>query len=195
MKQVVLIQVTSPALSESPKLEVKVSELIARINGTYGSLEFTPVHHYHNDIDQDEYYSLMSVADIGLITSVRDGMNTTSLEYIVCQKDNHGPLILSEFTGTAGSLSAAMMVNPWDYKGVAGAIYDALNLSKEEKKNKHVVCVFIFYIKDDCDKYIYKLTTIYITIYCSCYIILSHHIQPSSGLSLSLKNFSQILIR
>src|SRR6185312_10970661 len=144
MKQVVLIQVTSPALSESPKLEVKASELIARINGTYGSLEFTPVHHYHNDIDQDEYYSLMSVADIGLITSVRDGMNTTSLEYIVCQKDNHGPLILSEFTGTAGSLSTAMMVNPWDYKGVARAIYEALNLSREEKQVKHMVCILHF---------------------------------------------------
>lgn len=111
----VLIQVTSPALRDSPKLETKVSELVSHINGTYGSLEFTPVHHYHQQIDRDEYYALLSVADIGLITSVRDGMNTTSLEYIICQQENQGPLILSEFTGTAGSLSSAMMVNPWDY--------------------------------------------------------------------------------
>ncbi|RUO95417.1 hypothetical protein BC936DRAFT_144096, partial [Jimgerdemannia flammicorona] len=114
-QQVVLIQVTSPALRDSPKLETKVSELVSHINGTYGSLEFTPVHHYHQHIDRDEYYALLSVADIGLITSVRDGMNTTSLEYIICQQENQGPLILSEFTGTAGSLSSAIMVNPWDY--------------------------------------------------------------------------------
>ncbi|RIA80605.1 glycosyltransferase family 20 protein [Glomus cerebriforme] len=136
--KVVLIQVTSPAQSESQKLELKVSELIAHINGTYGSLEFTPVHHYHNHIGQDEYFALLSVADIGLITSVRDGMNTTSLEYIMCQQENHGPLILSEFTGMAGSLGAAIMVNPWDYSGVAKAINDALILPAEEKKAKQM---------------------------------------------------------
>ncbi|CAJ0637354.1 10966_t:CDS:10 [Entrophospora sp. SA101] len=136
--KVVLIQVTTPALSDSPKLERKVSELIAHINGKYGSLEFTPVHHYHNNIAQDEYYALLNVADIGLITSIRDGMNTPSLEYIVCQQENHGSLILSEFTGMAGSLDALTMINPWDYTSVASAINDALNLSPKEKKEKHM---------------------------------------------------------
>ncbi|KAG0375848.1 threalose-6-phosphate phosphatase [Mortierella sp. AD032] len=135
--QVVLIQVTSPPLVENPKLEAKIAELVAHINGTYGSLNFTPVHHYHQHIDRDEYYALLSVADIGLITSVRDGMNTTSLEYIMCQNENYGPLILSEFTGTAGSLGGAMMVNPWDYQGVARVIYDALNLTQEDKFARH----------------------------------------------------------
>ncbi|KAJ3096221.1 threalose-6-phosphate phosphatase [Phlyctochytrium planicorne] len=135
--KVVLIQVTSPPQRESPKLESKVSELVSRINGSFGSLEFAPVHHYHQHLDQDEYFALLSVADIGLITSVRDGMNTTSHEFVVCQQENHGPLILSEFTGTAGSLSAAMLVNPWDYLGVANAINEALIMTKEDKQNKH----------------------------------------------------------
>ena len=43
--KVVLIQVTTPALSESPKLERMCAELVSHINGTYGSLDFTPVHH------------------------------------------------------------------------------------------------------------------------------------------------------
>lgn len=43
--KVVLIQVTTPALSESPKLEREVAELVSHINGSYGSLDFTPVHH------------------------------------------------------------------------------------------------------------------------------------------------------
>ncbi|KAF0420413.1 glycosyltransferase family 20-domain-containing protein [Gigaspora margarita] len=136
--KVVLIQVTSPSFTESPKLERRVAELIAQINGTYGSLEYTPVHHLHSQIEQDEYFALLSIADIGLITSVRDGMNTTSLEYIMCQQENYGPLILSEFTGMAGSLGAAIMVNPWDYSGVAKAINDALIMSNEEKQNKHL---------------------------------------------------------
>ena len=42
---VVMIQVTTPALSESPKLERMCAELVSHINGIYGGLDFTPVHH------------------------------------------------------------------------------------------------------------------------------------------------------
>ncbi|KAG2213703.1 hypothetical protein INT45_013634, partial [Circinella minor] len=136
--KVVLIQVTTPTHGDHGKLESKISETVSHINGMYGSLEFTPIHYFHQDIDRDEYYALLSVADVGLITSVRDGMNTTSFEYIICQHEtSRGPLILSEFTGTAGSLSAALLVNPWDYAGVAKAINDALVMSPEEKQTRH----------------------------------------------------------
>ena len=60
--KVVLIQVTAPALNDSPKLERQVSELVSHINGEFGSLSFTPVHHYHQIIDRDEYFALLSVA-------------------------------------------------------------------------------------------------------------------------------------
>ncbi|KAG0907312.1 hypothetical protein G6F33_010689 [Rhizopus arrhizus] len=136
-KKVVLIQVTTPTFGDNSKLESKVSELVSHINSLYGSLEFTPVHHYYQDVDRDEYYALLSVADVGLITSLRDGMNTTSFEYILCQQEQHGSIILSEFTGTAGSLGAAFIVNPFDIAGVARAIHEALVLSAEEKATRH----------------------------------------------------------
>ncbi|KAJ3062689.1 threalose-6-phosphate phosphatase [Podochytrium sp. JEL0797] len=136
--KVVLIQVTTPPQRDAPRLETKVTELVSRINGIFGSLEFVPVHHYHHHLDPDDYFALLSVADVGLITSVRDGMNTTSHEFVVCQHDtNHGPLILSEFAGTAGSLGGAMLVNPWDYSGVAHTLHEALTQSEEEKLNRH----------------------------------------------------------
>lgn len=132
--RVVLIQVTSEAQHHAPKLEKKVADLITSINGKYGSFEFTPVHHYHHQLDPDQYFALLRVADVGLITSVRDGMNTMGLEYVVCQKDHNGPVILSEFTGTAGSLTDALHVNPWDAAGVAKAINYALSMSPEDKE-------------------------------------------------------------
>lgn len=137
--RVVLIQVTDSSTSDGVKNEHKVSEMVAHINGTYGSLEFTPVHHYHHQIHLDEYYALLSTADAALITAVRDGMNTTSLEYVMCQQEKHGSLIVSELTGTAGSMSSALLVNPWDYSGVAKAINDALLMSEEEKLTRHMV--------------------------------------------------------
>ena len=42
---VVMIQVTSPALTDSPELERMVSGVVAHINGEFGSLDFVPVHH------------------------------------------------------------------------------------------------------------------------------------------------------
>ena len=111
----VLIQLTSPSsLADSQEIETRVSELVSKINGKFGSLHYSPVQHYPQYLSPQEYFALLRVADLGLITSVRDGMNTASLEYIICQEDRHGPVILSEFTGTAESLkdAGAIRVNP-----------------------------------------------------------------------------------
>lgn len=137
---VVLIQVTSPTSitterdDGSGKIANKISDLVSIINGEHGSLSFSPVRHYPQYISREEYFALLRVADVGLITSVRDGMNTASLEFVVCQKGNFGPLILSEFSGTAGSLSSAIHINPWDLEGVASAIERALTMPEAERE-------------------------------------------------------------
>lgn len=64
-------------------------------------------------------------------------MNTTSMEYVLCQKDTHNPLILSEFTGVTGSMKSAVKVNPWDANGCARAIDMCLNMPAEEKADRH----------------------------------------------------------
>lgn len=135
--KVVLIQVTSPSPTDSPQLATKISELVDHINATYGTLHFQPVHHYHQTIERDEYFALLSVADLAVITSIRDGMNTTSMEYTICQEENKNPLILSEFTGVTGSMKSAVKVNPWDLGDVARAIDQCLNLPVEEKVQRH----------------------------------------------------------
>ncbi|ODV58845.1 trehalose-phosphatase TPS2 [Ascoidea rubescens DSM 1968] len=134
--KVVLIQLSSPAYlheNASSSVEKDVQELVAHINGTYGSLNSTPVQHYQMRVAKDEYLALLRVADLGLITSVRDGMNTTSLEFVVCQKFNKSPLILSEFSGTATVLSDALLVNPWDSVGVAKMINECLLMPDQKK--------------------------------------------------------------
>ncbi|KAF2147444.1 glycosyltransferase family 20 protein [Aplosporella prunicola CBS 121167] len=142
-EKVVLIQVTSPSRNQEDrddpdnKFVNKISDLVARINGQHGSLSFSPVQHFPQYLSKEEYFALLRVADVGLITSVRDGMNTISMEYIISQKENQGPLILSEFSGTAGSLASAIHINPWDLSGVADAIEKALTMPPEERKSQH----------------------------------------------------------
>merc|ERR1712070_348052 len=68
-------------------------------------------------------------------------MNLTAHEYVYCQdgkatggEKQHGPLILSEFTGSASVMGdAALLINPWDYKQQARAIKRALGMSEADK--------------------------------------------------------------
>ncbi|KAH0826768.1 glycosyltransferase family 20 protein [Lanmaoa asiatica] len=136
--QVVLIQVTSPALTDSPKLERQISELVAHINGEYGSLDFIPVHHYHQSLKKDEFYALLSVADLGVITPLRDGMNTTSMEFVIAQeRTKQSPLVLSEFMGISQHMGQALQVNPWDLGDVAAAMNTGLLMSTASKAARH----------------------------------------------------------
>ncbi|TFK38212.1 trehalose-6-phosphate phosphatase [Crucibulum laeve] len=135
---VVMIQVTSPALTDSPKLERQVSELVAHINGEYGSLDFIPVHHYHQTLKKDEFYALLSVADLAVITPLRDGMNTTSMEFVIAQeKTGKNPSVLSEFMGISKNMEDALLVNPWNLGDVAAAINQGLIMSDGEKAARH----------------------------------------------------------
>lgn len=36
------------------------------------------------------------------------------MEYIICQREAKGTLIVSEFTGVSSTLNQALKVNPWD---------------------------------------------------------------------------------
>ena len=58
-------------------------------------------------------------------------MNTS----FVKKKVDHG-FILSEFTGSASAFTdAALLVNPWDIKGMADAINKVLTMSPEESND------------------------------------------------------------
>jgi trehalose-6-phosphate synthase len=66
-------------------------------------------------LTQDEFYALLSVADLGLITPLREGMNVSSMLFVVAQeKTNKSPIVLSEFTGFSEQMEGALRVNPFN---------------------------------------------------------------------------------
>ncbi|KAL6900086.1 glycosyltransferase family 20 protein [Trichoderma evansii] len=141
-QKVVLLQVTGPATMEDDDGESiayarKVNELVNLINQEYGSLDFAPVQLHAQKLSQDEYFALLRLGDVAINTCVREGMSTTSLEYIVCQRDSRGPLIISEFSGTASNLEEAIRINPWDVGQVADQMNEALTLAPERRSYMH----------------------------------------------------------
>jgi hypothetical protein len=69
----------------------------------------------HQIIKKDEFYALLSAADHGVITPLRDGMNTTLMEFVIAQgKTKRSPLILSEFMGISSNMIEALQINLWN---------------------------------------------------------------------------------
>lgn len=134
--KVVLVQVAVPSrqdVEEYQNLRAVVNELVGRINGKFGTIEFMPIHFMHKSVSFDELTALYSISDVCLVSSTRDGMNLVSYEYIACQEQRHGSLILSEFTGAAQSLNGALVVNPWNTEELADAIHDSVTMGEEQR--------------------------------------------------------------
>jgi trehalose 6-phosphate synthase/phosphatase len=88
---------------------------------------------------------MYALADIAFVTPLIDGMNLVAKEYLACQRENAGLLILSEFAGSAEELFGALLVNPYDARAVAETLSAALEMPKEARQarnqamRKHVV--------------------------------------------------------
>ncbi|KAI8821483.1 glycosyltransferase family 20-domain-containing protein [Fimicolochytrium jonesii] len=140
VEKVVLVQVAVPSrqdVEEYQNLQRVVNELVGRINGIYGTVDYAPIHFMHRSVPFDELVSLYAVADACLVSSTRDGMNLVSYEYIVSQQERHGVLILSEFAGAAQSLNGSIIVNPWSTEELSQAIHDAVTMPDDLRKANH----------------------------------------------------------
>ncbi|XP_047042825.1 probable alpha,alpha-trehalose-phosphate synthase [UDP-forming] 2 [Lolium rigidum] len=140
-EKVVLLQIAVPTRSDVPeyrRLASQVHELVARVNGRFGTIRTTPIHHLDQTVDFPQLCALYAVTDVALVTSLRDGMNLVSYEFVACQESNKGVLILSEFAGAAQSLGAgAIIVNPWDTAEVANSIKAALAMPAHDREERH----------------------------------------------------------
>ncbi|KAK2867761.1 hypothetical protein FQN49_003493 [Arthroderma sp. PD_2] len=135
--KVVLVQVAVPSrqdVEEYQNLRAVVNELVGRINGRFGTVEFMPIHFLHKSVNFDELIALYAVSDVCIVSSTRDGMNLVSYEYIATQRDRNGVLILSEFAGAAQSLNGSLIINPWNTEELAAAYKEAVTMSPEKRK-------------------------------------------------------------
>lgn len=101
-------------------------------------MDFNPVHLKHTTVPSSELTALFSISDVCLVSSTRDGMNLVAYEYVACQAERHGVLVLSEFAGCAQSFaSGAVISNPWDIEELADSLHEAVTMPEEEKLRRH----------------------------------------------------------
>lgn len=117
-------------------MKKEIEYTVGRINGKFSSLSWRPIIYQYKSLKFNEMVALYDLSDVGLITPLRDGMNLVAKEYIACQIENKGVLILSEMAGAAAELNEALIINPFDNIEMAEAIKTALEMKPEEKHSR-----------------------------------------------------------
>ncbi len=112
--------------------------LSGRINSEFADTDWTPLRYLNRNFSHDQLMGFMRVADVALVTPVRDGMNLVAKEFVAAQDpQNPGVLILSTLAGAARELTNALQVNPYDTRGVAQALEAALSMPLSERRQRH----------------------------------------------------------
>ena len=137
LEKVILYMVVVPSRDTVPhykELRDQIDMLAGNINSRYRSLNWLPVHYYYRSVNEEMLSALYNMADICLVTPMRDGMNLVCKEYVASRTDNTGVLILSEMAGAAKELVDAIIVNPNNTSDICDAILQAISMSAEEQQ-------------------------------------------------------------
>jgi trehalose 6-phosphate synthase len=135
-----LLQIAAPSretMAEYAELEARLEGLSGRINARHSELDWTPVRYVNRTFSQRHLAALFRLSRVGLVTPLCDGMNLVAKEYVAAQDpDEPGVLVLSRFAGAAERLHGALLVDPYDLTGVAGALHIALAMPHAERRRR-----------------------------------------------------------
>jgi trehalose 6-phosphate synthase/phosphatase len=138
-ENVVLLQIAVPSRSqvtEYRQLKSEIDELVGRVNGRFATASWSPIRYLYRSFNQDRLCALYRDADVALITPLRDGMNLVAKEYVACQVEEKGVLVLSSMAGAAQTMRETLIVNPNDSEATAEAIHRALTMEEEQKRTR-----------------------------------------------------------
>lgn len=137
---VTLIQHAHPSreqISQYQSLRERVEREVGRTNGAFGTIEWMPVRYTCGHLSFETVLSLYRLADVALVTPLRDGMNLVAKEYCAATVEEDGVLVLSKFAGAAEELcDHALIVNPHDVDQMARAIHAACTMEPEERRRR-----------------------------------------------------------
>lgn len=123
-------------LSRYANLRQRVDRLTGHLNASYGTMGRPVVHYTNRVLDFEEIVAMYLAADVMVVTSLSDGMNLVSKDYVASRADNRGTLVVSEFTGAAAELTQAIVVNPNDIDELKNAILQAVAMNSVEQRKR-----------------------------------------------------------
>jgi alpha,alpha-trehalose-phosphate synthase [UDP-forming] len=138
-RRVTFLCVCTPSRSTMPAyaaLEQEVTSTALDINARFGTPDWTPIVLINNNVDAELLAAVYRAADLCLISSLQDGMNLVAKEFIACQVDERGVLVLSRFTGAAEEIDGALLINPFNPDGFAACIRAAVEMGRDDRRRR-----------------------------------------------------------
>ena len=134
------LQIAPPSREEVPEyreLRSRLERLAGATNGRYAEPDWMPIRYVNRSFNQATLAGFYRVADIGLVTPLRDGMNLVAKEFVAAQPpEDPGVLILSGFAGAAEDLQQALIINPLDSDDIVEGLASALAMPLEERRER-----------------------------------------------------------
>ena len=134
-----MLIVTAPSRTELRPyrvLEQEIDARVAALNARFGTPTWTPIVVMSEAIPATELAAIYRAADLCLVSSLQDGMNLVAKEFVACQLDERGVLVLSRFTGAAEEIEGVVLINPFNVDGMAAAIRSALAMPVAERQRR-----------------------------------------------------------
>lgn len=131
---VMLVVPSRDAVDKYKELKEEVDEFVGRINGKYSHINWNPIQYFYRSFPLETLSAFYRMADVALVTPMRDGMNLVCKEYVASKLDQTGVLILSEMAGASKELSEALLINPNDINQMVDALHTALTMPEEEQR-------------------------------------------------------------
>lgn len=135
-EKVTLILVAVPSRTQVEHyraLKREVDELIGKINGEHGTIGWVPIWYLYRFLHFPILNALYTMADVAVVTPLRDGMNLIAKEYLASKVDGEGVLILSEMAGASKVLGESLIVNPNNKEELVKALEKAFMMPEEEQ--------------------------------------------------------------
>ncbi|GAJ30722.1 alpha,alpha-trehalose-phosphate synthase (UDP-forming) [Acidomonas methanolica] len=140
LRGVIFVQIAPPSregVANYQALRRELDELVGFVNGKHADFDWTPIRYLTQPVPRHLLASFHRLADVALVTPLRDGMNLVAKEFVAAQDDaDPGVLILSHFAGAAPDMPEALLVNPYDTDEIADALHQALTMPLDARQKR-----------------------------------------------------------
>ena len=138
-RDIQFIQVAVPSrgdIAAYRRLRATVEATLQAANAELAALGLRPIHYIHEALESERLAALYIAADVMLVTSLADGMNLVSKEFVACRRDEDGRLVLSRTAGAAAQLRDAWLVDSSDPDDLKRGIGEAIRAGADEARDR-----------------------------------------------------------
>ncbi len=147
-----LVQPTRGDVAEYADYLERIRRVVADVNLKHGTSDWQPVD-LRLEENMDQAVAAYKLFDVLVVNAIFDGMNLVAKEAVLVN-ERDGVLALSENTGAHEELGAfAVTLHPFDIQQQADAIYAALTMDPDERRQRRDACIAVIR-ENDIEKWL-----------------------------------------